>query len=79
VFTTTHGASEDLLNEGFRRMLVNAALWAVGLEDRIQPSGDVRFVGPFVPSPFNFNGFVKQQTPADMAGWATAIPSRKQY
>jgi type 1 glutamine amidotransferase len=79
VFTTTHGASEDLLNEGFRRMLVNAALWAVGLEDRIQPSGDVRFVGPFVPSPFNFNGFVKQQKPADMAGWDTAIPSRKQY
>jgi hypothetical protein len=32
-----------------------------------------------VPSPFNFNGFVKQQKPADMAGWDTAIPSRKQY
>lgn len=79
VFTTTHGASEDLLNEGFRRMLVNAALWVVGLEDRIQPSSDVRFVGPFAPSPFNFNGFVKQQKPADMAGWDTAIPSRKAY
>ncbi len=32
VFTTTHGASEDLLNEGFRRLLVNASLWAAGLE-----------------------------------------------
>ncbi len=79
VFTTTHGAAEDLLNEGFRRMLVNAALWAAGLEDRIQPSADVRFVGPFAPSPFNFNGFVKQQQPADMAGWDTPIPSRKAY
>ena len=28
VFTTTHGASEDLLNDGFRRMIVNACLWA---------------------------------------------------
>ena len=26
VFTTTHGASEDLLNDGFRRMAVNATL-----------------------------------------------------
>ena len=25
-FTTTHGASEDILNEGFRRMLINACL-----------------------------------------------------
>jgi hypothetical protein len=79
VFTTTHGASEDLLNEGFRRMLVNAALWAVGLEDRIQPTGDVRFVGPFAPSPFNFNGFVKGMKPSDLAGWDAPIPVRRVY
>ena len=35
VFTTTHGASEDLLNDGFRRMLVNALLWAAGSESVI--------------------------------------------
>jgi type 1 glutamine amidotransferase len=79
VFTTTHGASEDLLNEGFRRMLVNAALWAAGLEDRIQPAADVSFVGPFAPSPYNFNGFVKQMKPADLTGWDTPIPNRKVY
>jgi type 1 glutamine amidotransferase len=79
VFTTTHGASEDLLNEGFRRMLVNAALWAVGLEDRIQPSNDVRFVGPFAPSPYNFNGHVRQMKPSDMAGWDAPIPNREVY
>ena len=33
VFTTTHGASEDLLNDGFRRLAVNAMLWASGLEN----------------------------------------------
>ena len=74
VFTTTHGASEDLLNEGFRRMSVNAVLWAVGLESSIKPDNDISFVGPFHPSTFAFGGFVKGVKPADMAGWESAIP-----
>ncbi len=49
VFTTTHGASEDLLNDGFRRMAVNATLWAAGLEASIRPDGDISFVGPYQP------------------------------
>ena len=78
VFTTTHGASEDLLNEGFRRMLVNACLWAAGLEASIQPTGDVSFVGPYLPSTFNFGGFVKGMKPSDLAGWDSPIPKRQQ-
>jgi hypothetical protein len=74
VFTTTHGASEDLGNEGFRRMLVNAVLWAVGLEASIQPAGDVSLVGPYRPSTYSFGGFVKALRPADMAGWDAPIP-----
>jgi len=74
VFTTTHGASEDLLNEGFRRMSVNAILWAAGLESSIKPDNDISFVGPFHPSTFAFGGFVKGVKPSDMAGWETAIP-----
>lgn len=74
VFTTTHGASEDLLNEGFRRMSVNAILWAVGLESSIKPDNDISFVGPFHPSTFAFGGFVKGVKPANMAGWESAIP-----
>jgi hypothetical protein len=74
VFTTTHGASEDLRNEGFRRMLVNAVLWAVGLESAIQPSSDVSLVGPYHPSTYSFGGFVKGLKPADMAGWDAPIP-----
>jgi type 1 glutamine amidotransferase len=74
VFTTTHGASEDLLNEGFRRMSVNACLWAAGLERSIQPAGNVSFVGPYRPTTFAFGGFVKGIKPADMAGWDTPIP-----
>lgn len=74
VFTTTHGASEDFRNEGFRRMLVNAVLWAAGLESAIQPTGDVGLVGPYNPSTYSFGGFVKGVRPADLAGWAAPIP-----
>ena len=34
VFTSTHGASEDIVNEGFRRMLVNGALWCCSNSSR---------------------------------------------
>jgi type 1 glutamine amidotransferase len=74
VFTTTHGASEDLLNDGFRRMSVNACLWAAGLENSIQPTSDISFVGPYHPTTFAFGGFVKGVKPSDMAGWDSPIP-----
>jgi len=74
VFTTTHGASEDLRNEGFRRMLVNAVLWAAGLEAAITPTSDVSLVGPYNPSTYSFGGFVKGVKPSDMAGWDRPIP-----
>src|SRR5687767_12847918 len=77
VFTTTHGASEDLLNEGFRRMAVNACLWAAGLEKSIDAGGDIGLVCPFHPSTFSFGGHVKGVKPSDMAGWDTPIPPRK--
>jgi type 1 glutamine amidotransferase len=74
VFTTTHGASEDLLNDGFRRMAVNATLWAAGLESSIQPSANIAFVGPYHPTTFAFKGFVPNVKPADYAGWDSPIP-----
>jgi type 1 glutamine amidotransferase len=77
VFTTTHGASEDLLNEGFRRMAVNGVLWALGLENAIAADGNVGLVGPYQPTTFNFKGYVKGVKPAEMAGWDTPIPPKK--
>lgn len=73
VFTTTHGASEDLLNDGFRRMMVNACLWAAGLESGIRPDANISFVGPYHPSTFSFGGFVKGVKPSDLAGWDSPI------
>jgi len=77
VFTTTHGASEDLLNEGFRRMAVNACLWALGLENEIKPANDVSLVGPYHPTTFGFGGHVKGAKPSDMAGWDAPIPPKR--
>ena len=77
VFTTTHGASEDLLNEGFRRMAVNAILWAAGLDSAISGKSDVSLVGPYQPTTFRFGGYVKGVKPSDMAGWDTPIPPRR--
>jgi len=73
VFTTTHGASEDLLNDGFRRMLVNACLWGAGLESSIRPDGNISLVGPYHPTTFAFEGYVKGVKPADLAGWDSPI------
>jgi type 1 glutamine amidotransferase len=75
VFTTTHGASEDFLNEGFRRLLVNGALWALSMENLIDPDLDVSLVGPYNPVPFSFDGYRRGVRPSDLAGWDTPIMS----
>ena len=73
VFATTHGASEDILNEGFRRMMVNGCLWAMGMEEDIQADNNVDFVGPYNPVTYRFGGYVKGVRPSDIAGWDTPI------
>ena len=59
VFTTTMGSGTDLLSEGFRRLLVNACYWCIGLEDKIPARANVEFVGEYKPSPFSFFGTFK--------------------
>jgi len=55
VFSTTMGASTDLLSEGTRRMILQGAFWAMGLEDRIPADGlQVDLVGEFSPTAFEF-------------------------
>ncbi|MEC9093764.1 MAG: ThuA domain-containing protein, partial [Planctomycetota bacterium] len=73
VFATTHGASEDILNEGFRRLLVNAHLWCLGMDSAIQPENNVGFVGPYHPVTFNFGGYRKGVKPADLEGFESPI------
>ena len=65
VFTTTMGASQDLVSEGSRRLLVNAAYWTLGLEARISPRSVVAIVEPYNPRHF-LGGFQKGVRPADL-------------
>jgi hypothetical protein len=67
VFTTTMGASQDLENEGVRRLLVNACYWALGMEDRIPGKSEVGLVGEFKPLPFKFDGAKRGVKPSEHA------------
>ena len=49
IFTTTMGHAMDFRNQGFRRMIVNACYWAVGLEKKISTGRSVEFVTPYNP------------------------------
>jgi hypothetical protein len=68
VFATTMGSGKDLLSEGLRRLLVNAAYWCVGLEDQIPARANVALVGPYQPSPFSiFGKFQANVKPSELA------------
>jgi type 1 glutamine amidotransferase len=68
VFTTTMGCGPDFLSEGYRRLLVNATYWCVGLEDKIPARANVDFIGEYKPSPFSFFGKFKAAVkPSDHA------------
>jgi Trehalose utilisation len=59
IFTTTMGHVGDFRNDGFRRMVVNACYWAVGLEKKISATSSVEFAAPFEPHPIG----VRRVTP----------------
>ncbi len=56
-FCTTMGASVDLVSEGLRRLVVNAAFHLTGLE--VPEMAKVDYVDPFYPS---FYGFINDDT-----------------
>jgi hypothetical protein len=65
IFCTTMGSSTDLTNEGLRRLIVNAAYWAVGLD--VPQKANVELVGEYKPSMYGFGGFKKGVKPEDLA------------
>ena len=73
-FYTSIGASEDLLDENARRVLLNACLWAGGWESEIKPDLNVALVGGYHPTPYTSSGFhIIGVKPADLAGWESDI------
>jgi hypothetical protein len=74
VFTSTYGASNDIENAGYRRMLINACFWAAGLEDAIQAQANVDFVGPYNATWRRGRGRRKNGLkPQDLAGFETPV------
>lgn len=55
VFTSTVGASTDLLNAGVRKLICNAVIWAADLLEQMPAEGaNVELVGDFQPTKFEF-------------------------
>ncbi len=73
VFHSTQGASEDMLDDRYRRMIFNGTLWALGLEEKIKADLDISFVGPYQPLTFSFNGHAKNVKPSDLQSYDSPI------
>ncbi len=73
VFCSTQGASEDILSEGVRRMIVNATLWCMGMEKHISADANVSFIGPYKPTTFSFKPSITDARPSDVEGFDSAI------
>ena len=59
-------------------MMLNASLWAIGLESAIRPDNDIDLIGPYHPVTFNFDGYRRGVRPSDLAGWDSPIMSPDQ-
>lgn len=73
VFHSTSGTAQDFLEEDYRRLIINGALWAMGMENAIRPDLEISFVGPYHPSDFSFDGAVPGVKPSDLEGWESPI------
>jgi len=59
------GASVDLVSEDLRRLLVNAAYWALEMEADIPEKSDDSIVGEYNPTMFGFGDYKKGLRPID--------------
>lgn len=64
IFTTTMGASIDLVSEDLRRLVVNACYWATGLEQQIPEQNNVQIIGEYNPTMFGFGKYQRGLSPA---------------
>lgn len=73
VFCSTQGASEDILSDGVRRLIINATLWCMGMEKEISADADISFVGPYNPSTFSFKPSITDARPGEIEGFESPI------
>jgi len=77
VFHSTQGASEDLLDPDYRRLIVNGIFWAAGDEANIKAENNITFVGKYQPTTFKFDGHVKGVKPTDLQDMNSPIMPKK--
>jgi len=65
VFTTTMGHAGDFHDPDFRRLMVNACYWCLGLGEKIPAQSNVDILGQYEPNAIGFGGFKKGVKPAD--------------
>ncbi|MEP2775274.1 MAG: ThuA domain-containing protein [Luteolibacter sp.] len=75
VFTSLYGASEDILNPGYRRMIINGIYWTMGMEDQIKADSNIDFVGEYKPNTFRTGSHARGIRPEDYAGFTSPIPA----
>ena len=75
VFTSLYGASEDIVNDGYRRLIINGCFWALGLESAITPKLAIGFVGPYKPNTFGEQVYAHGIMPAVYVDLTSPIPA----
>jgi putative membrane-bound dehydrogenase-like protein len=75
VFTTLYGTSEDITNEGYRRLIVNGIFWSLGLEDAIKADLNIALVGAAKPNTFGNGTYAQSIKPEQYAGFESPIPA----
>lgn len=66
IFTTTMGHGDAFKIDDFRRMLVNACFWCLGMETKIDPKADVSIPGTYAPGAIGAKGLKPGVKPADL-------------
>ncbi|MBN1441490.1 MAG: ThuA domain-containing protein, partial [Planctomycetes bacterium] len=65
VFATTMGHGGDFQSDGFRRLIVNACYWCLGMEEKIPQRAEVDLVGEYRPNDIGTGAHKKGLKPAD--------------
>ncbi|WP_018969517.1 ThuA domain-containing protein [Rubritalea marina] len=76
VFHSTQGASQDILDPNYRRMLVNGMYWSLGMESKIKADSTIDFVGSYHPTTFRDISRIanyKKVKPEQLAGFDSTI------
>ena len=66
VFTSTMGHGDAFKIEAFRRMISNASLWCMNMEDSIDPSANMDIPGEYNPGPAGAKGLKPGVLPQDL-------------